>query len=49
MPQNVPKIAPKSACFSLTWHLANRIIMEVGAIPAKTKEEEQATDTNGKD
>jgi hypothetical protein len=30
----------------LTWHVPNRIITEVGAIPAKTKEEEYATDTN---
>jgi hypothetical protein len=40
---------PKLARFSLTWHLGIRIIMEVGAIPAKTKEEEKATDINGKD
>jgi hypothetical protein len=33
----------------LTWQVPKRIIMEVGAIPAKTKEEEQATDTNATD
>lgn len=49
MAENVSKIASESARFSLTWHMPNRIIMEVGAIPAKAKEEEQATDTNGKD